>query len=537
MKLSAPVLTRGLGYTVTWSAVANADYYYVYDSNDNEEYTVFMAGDELVYKAEVVGNHSIYVVAHSYYEAYNSATSNTVTTPEVKPVFSYKSMIDGLYKFSSSQMKTMGISTSGYYYDSSDKKYFAYYNKDIGWTPYPSMATDWSAPTEFPAHAQRLKDMGNNIIMIAHDTNAEYGKDETSFASSRLKYVMDTAWSMGMKVLVCDRVFYDLSMSDGSSSAATSKAQVTTAINNRTGFAEYVTHPAFYGFSLDDEPYGKYISAMSYTISALDDACEALGVSNPFYLACLFQAQGGELGTELYLTQSSLEEYYNKWLAIDGVDSEYLYVDIYTQHAMDQPTNRYNTSFEVVYDDSYLGGKYKFHQAITAHTQNDGVLTEQDMYMSLLYAAAHNVAGYSWFCYFPISGELAGSLGGFDGNGYGNGIGNNVEKGKCFYNAAKTAGYQFELIQGLLDGYVWKTRSHDDSKNLLKTTLKNDTNGKTATMYVNADVDNMSGSVTVTASGSECYLVGYNVGTAAAPYQAVSGSVTLTPGQAVICIS
>ena len=43
--------------------------------------------------------------------------------------------------------------------------------------------------------------------------------------------------------------------------------------------------------------------------------------------------------------------------------------------------------------------------------------------------------------------------------------------------------------------------------------------------------------VTVTASGSECYLVGYGVGTAAAPYQAVSGSVTLAPGQAVICIS
>ena len=240
------------------------------------------------------------------------------------------------------------------------------------------------------------------------------------------------------------------------------------------------------------------------------------------------------MGTELYLTQSSLEEYYNKWLAIDGVDSEYLYVDIYTQHAMDQPTNRYNTSFEVVYDESYLGGKYKFHQAITAHTQNDGVLTEQDMYMSLLYAAAHDVAGYSWFCYFPISGELAGSLGGFDGNGYGNGIGNKVEKGKGFYDAAKKAGYQFELIQGWLNGYDWQTRSHNDSKNLLTTTLSN--GSKTATMYVNADVDSMSGSVTVTASGSKCYLLGYGVGTMEQPYQVVSGSITLAPGQAVLCM-
>ena len=66
------------------------------------------------------------------------------------------------------------------------------------------------------------------------------------------------------------------------------------------------------------------------------------------------------------------------------------------------------------------------------------------------------------------------------------------------------------------------------------TTLSNDS--KTATMYVNADEDKMSSSVTVTASGSEFYLIGYNVGTAEAPYQAVSGSVTLAPGQAVICM-
>ena len=543
--LTAPVLTAGLGYTVTWNKVANADYYYVYDSNDNDAYTVVMAEDDKAtysYEVEVVGNHNVYVVAHSYFTAYNSSpASNVMATPEVKPVFSYKSMSDGLYKFDETQMGTMGIDKNGgYYYDTTDKRFFAYYNKDIGWTPYPSMATDWTSPTEFPAHAQRLKDMGNNIIMIAHDTTAMYADDEISFESSRLKFIMDTAWSMGMKVLVCDEVFYAFSMSDGSDSAATSKAQVTSAINSRVGFAEYVTHPAFYGFSLDDEPYGNHISAMSYTISALDEACKNLGVSDPFYLACLFQAQGGSSDIETYMTQGSLKSYYDKWLAIDGVDGEYLYVDIYTQHAMGQPTDRYNTSFEVIYSDSYLGGKYDFHQAITAHTQNtdylitekQGVLLEQDMYMSLLYAAAHNVAGYSWFCYFPISGELSGSMVGFDGNGYGNGIGNKASG--CYYNAAKTAGYQYELIQGWLNGYEWKTRKLSNSDNLLTTTLSNGT--KTATMYVNADVDSMSASVKVTVSGSVCYLIGCGVGTAEQPYQVVSGSVTLAPGQAVLCL-
>ena len=141
-------------------------------------------------------------------------------------------------------------------------------------------ATDWTSPEEFPAHAQRLKDMGNNIILLARDTNAEYKEGDT-WEASRLRYVMDTAWSMGMKVLVCDEVFYKFSMSDNSDGHATSKKQVTDAINARNGFANYVTHPAFYGFSLDDEPYGKYISAMSYTISALDDACEALGKHHP----------------------------------------------------------------------------------------------------------------------------------------------------------------------------------------------------------------------------------------------------------------
>ena len=102
----------------------------------------------------------------------------------------------------------------------------------------------------------------------------------------------------------------------------------------------------------------------------------------------------------------------------------------------------------------------------------------------------------------------------------------------CYYNAAKTAAYQFEVIQGLLDGYDWKTRSV--SGNLLTTTLSN--GSKTATMYVNADVTKVSRSVNVTASGN-AYLIGYGVGTAEMPYQMVSGSVTLAPGQAVICIS
>ena len=535
--LATPVLSKGAGYTVTWTEVENADYYIVYDNNDYRPYTVVMANETLTYKAEVIGEHSVTVTAHSYYEAYNSATSNTVATPKVKPVFSYKSMLDGLYKFSSSQMSTMGISTNGCYYDSSDKKYFVYYNKDIGWSPYPSQATDWTSPAEFPAHAQRLKDMGNNVILLAYDTNGAY-KAEDKWASSRMKYIMDTAWSMGMKVLVCDEVFYDLSMSDNSGTGATSKAQVTAAINARAGFADYVTHPAFYGFSLDDEPYAKYISAMSYTISALDEACKGLGVSDPFYLACLFQAEGGKWqnmfdGELYYGDEDDLEAYWNKWLAIDGVYGEYLYVDIYTQHAMDQPTNRYDKSFNVVYNDKYLGGKYDFYQAITAHTQGDGVLLPQDMYMSLLYAAAHDVAGYSWFCYFPITGEANGCIGGYDGEGYGNGIGNGANSEIDYYAAAKTAAYQFELIQGWLDGYVWQTRSHSDSENLLTTTLSNGTN--TATMYVNADVDGMSGSVTVTAmSGKTCYLVGYGIDT----YQIVNAdsSVTLVPGQALLCI-
>ncbi len=557
VSLDAPNLTRGLGYTVEWSRVANADYYYVYDSNDNNAYTVVMADEDTItysYKAEVVGNHNIYVVAHSYYKAYNSSISNVVSTPEVKPVFSYKAMSDGLYKFSEAQMKTMGISTTGYYHDKSDDKYFAYYNKDIRWTPYLSMATDWTSPAEFPAHAQRLKDMGNNIIMIARDSNAEYKASESSFETSRLKYIMDTAWSMGMKVIVCDEVFYELSMSDEKASNNVTLEQVEKAIEARAGFKDYVTHPAFYGFSLDDEPYSKYLNAMSCTISALNTACENLGVSDPFFLACLFQAEGGTMDIEMYDQQSELLAYYQKWLNIDGVDGQYLYVDIYTQHAMGQPTNRYNKSFEVVYGTEkeefkdFLGGKYKFYQAITAHTQNttievlgqtvtlsQGVLLAQDMYMSLLYAAAHNVAGYSWFCYFPISGELSGSMVGFDGKGYGNGIGNKASG--CYYDVAKMAGYQFELIQGWLDGYEWTSRSHSDSENLLTTTLSK---GKsTATMYVNADVDNMSGSAEVEVSG-KCYLIGYDVkdsqGNTVAYKVVPEGTYELKPGQAILCI-
>ena len=538
--LDNPVLSKGLGYTVTWTAVSNADYYTVHDDNDYRELVVVMASQELIYEVEVIGNHNVYVVAHSYYEEFNSSESNVVATPEVKPVFSYKAMSDGLYKFNSDQMSTMGLSgiKSLCQYDSSDKKYFVYYNKDSGWSPYPAMRTDWTSPDEFPAHAQRLKDMGNNVILVMFDTIATYKANE-SWQSSRLKYVMDTAWSMGMKVLVCDDVFYRLSISESDAvGAATSKQQVLDVIASRQGFVDYVKHPAFYGFSLDDEPHSNYVEkAMKFTIQALHEECAKLGVE-PFFLSCLYQADGGGVS-------GTLKSYYQKWFDIDGTGDDYidyLYVDIYTQHAMAQPTDRYDKSFSTIYDDFVAPKNYKFYQAITAHTQNTdyvvtvkkGVLLEQDLYMSLLYAAAHNVAGYSWFCYFPISGETSGSMVGFDGNGYGNGIGNSASG--SYYNAAKTAGYQFELIQGLLDGYEWKTRSVSGNK--LTTTLSN--GSKTATFYVNADVTEMKNNVTFSGiTGSEFYLVGYGVGTSQAPYQVLTNvtSITLQPGQALICIS
>ena len=119
---------------------------------------------------------------------------------------------------------------------------------------------------------------------------------------------------------------------------------------------------------------------------------------------------------------------------------------------------------------------------------------------------------------------------GFDGNGYGNGENfNGAETKKSYYNAAKGAGYLFEVIQGLLNGYNLTSRSF--KSNLLTTTLSNGSN--TITMYVNADTQDLKATPTVTASGSKCYLIGYGV---EGPYQEVSGSVTLQPGQAVICV-
>ena len=537
-KLTTPTISFGLGYTVTWNAVANADYYLVTDDNDYRNGVYVLAGEELSYKTEVVGKHNVTVTAYSYYEDYaRSDASPEFATIEVKPVFSYKAMANGLYKFTESEMKKLGIGDNlntkndgtSYRYDKEAKKYFAYYNKDTGWSINEGYATDWTSPKEFPAHAQRLKDMGNNVILLAENTSASLPEGAV-WETSRAKYVMDTAWTLGMKVIVCDDVLYKKSKEVGSVDEAKS-----VIAGRKQLFDNYVTHPAFFGFSLEDEPEkGDEIKSVAYTIKALKEECAKHNLSKangnePFFLACLYQKNVG------FSTIWNYDDYLESWIDETGLD--YLYVDLYTGHAMGDSTNRYTTTFEAVYKKGLgvIEGDVKFHQAITAHTQNkgtEGKLTEQDLYMSLMYAAAHNVAGYSWFCYFPIVEEMAGSMVGFDGNGYGNGIGNQAETGKSYYNAAKTAGYQFELIQGLFNGYSLQTRNH--SSNLLTTTLSNGAN--TITMYVNADVQNMSATKTVTASGSVCYLVGYGVGTADAPYQVVSGSITLQPGQAVICV-
>ncbi|MBQ7373081.1 MAG: hypothetical protein IJW64_00760 [Clostridia bacterium] len=529
-QLATPVVTYGLGYSVTWNAIENADYYYVTDDNDyrNGVYTT-----ETSYKPEVVGKHNVTVTAFSYNEEYQtSKQSAEFATIEVKPVFTYKAMTDGLYKFTSSQLSTLGLSSDGCYEDSGE--YFMYYNKTTGWSPNQANATDWTSPVEFPAHAQRLKAMGNNVLLIAEDTAASF-KTDSVWSTSRTKYVMDTAWSMGLKVIVCDEAFYTLSRTVSSQSAAAS------TIASRGFFADYVSHPAFFGFSLADEPSKDEVDSVGYMITALKDACANLGYSKangnePFFLACLFQKNTG------FSTIWNYESYLNNWFNYTGLD--YVYVDLYTDHAMGETlADRYQTTYETLYGSEGTDGVVtgtagrKFHQVITAHTQDKnttGSLSEQDLYMSMLYAAAHNVAGYSWFCYFPIVGELAGSMVGFDGNGYGNGIGNGATTGYSYYNAAKTAGYQFELIQGVLNGYSFTGRIDDSSSCLTTTTLSNGSN--TITFYVNADSRNMEEKIEVTASGSVCYLVGYGVGTADAPYQVVSGSITLEPGQAVICV-
>ena len=549
-QLATPVVTNGLGYTVTWGAVDNADYYFVTDDNDYRNGVYVLAGNALTYKTEVVGKHNVTVTAYSFYEEYaTSKVSNSFAAIEVKPVFSYKAMYDGLYKFSADNMVAMGIvanknelntnnNGTSYYYDKEEKLYFAYYNTDTGWSKNQANATDWTSPAEFPAHAARLKAMGNNVIMMSEGSTASLGADDV-WETSRTKYIMDTAWTLGMKVIVCDDVLYKQSKKVESNSDAIS------VINGRLDLLKkYIKHPAFFGFSLEDEPEpnslftGSEMESVGIMVQALKETCANLGYSKansnePFFLACLYQYSSG---FEDFGAIVGYEDYLEDWF--DGTSLDYVYVDLYTGHAMGDKTNRYEMTYDVLYGsgtNGILGEDKEFFQVITAHTQNKdktGVLTEADLYMSMLYAAAHNVAGYSWFCYFPIIGETAGSMVGFDGNGYGNGSGNSASG--SYYNAAKTAGYQYELVQGVLNGYKLKSRSY--SNNLLTTTLTKSGAGN-ITMYVNADTMSVSSSVGVSASGSVCYLVGIGVGTEDAPYQVVSGNITLQPGQAVICVA
>ncbi len=554
IKLATPVVSYGLGYEVTWEKVENADYYLVTDDNDYRNGVYVLATEALSYKPEVVGKHNVTVTAYSYYEEYAySDASASFATIEVKPVFTYKAMANGLYKFTETQMVEMGIvaskdelnqknNGSSYRYDGSAKKYFAYYNKNTGWSKNEGYATDWTSPKEFPAHAQKLKDMGNNVILLAENTSASLPEGAV-WQTSRAKYVMDTAWTLGMKVIVCDDVLYK------QSKEVDSKAEAQGVIDGRMQLLKnYVTHPAFYGFSLEDEPEpnslftGSEMESVGFMVQALKETCAKLGYSKangnePFFLSCLYQYSSGfEVGSILNMYKNYLSDWFK------GTSLDYVYIDLYTGHAMGDNKNRYEMTYDVVYGsgtDGIIGSDKKFYQVITAHTQNknkEGELTDQDLYMSMLYAAAHNVAGYSWFCYFPIVEETAGSMVGFDGKGFGNGIKNGAILGHSYYDSAKTAGYQFELIQGVLNGYSLVSRGYDDDSNLLTTTLSNGSN--VITMYVNADTQELSATPTVTASGSVCYLVGYGVvGENREPYTVVSGSVTLQPGQAVICVA
>ena len=161
-------------------------------------------------------------------------------------------------------------------YSDSNKQYtfWAYQSTYNGWYQVKGKdgivrrweAPEYAIPIENAETIKTYKDAGFNVLFITYT----YQFDGPDFATSEAKQLMDIAHEQGLKCFVFERTLYQLSakgesliVDDPSKANGTTTFESQEALNAYIGtvIKDVVKHPAFYGFSLRDEPsYKEMIS-------------------------------------------------------------------------------------------------------------------------------------------------------------------------------------------------------------------------------------------------------------------------------------
>lgn len=552
------------GAGVRFGLVAGADYYLVHDNNNNPSEIRFETSDAkdgmITYRAEAAGKHDIYVTAHSNDTTLGYSKSLVISDIETAPTFFYDNFANEYYVkdyYFTDKYKPDGawISKS---YDTSDINdasgwdttlssgyRHAYYTDNNSFTQDANQRMRYNS-TAANGNLARIvseaKELGTNVLLLSHN-DSFIGGTQTLEENQELKTIMDYAYANNLKVIVMSNSIYHASANGPDE--ATIK---TTVRNYLSNFAtSLIQHPAFYGFTLRDEPTNNEqdIYYVSWAAKAVKDyfaenyVSKKLAVECPFFVSALLQQGNGET----FCCDANYMMYVETWITITGLD--YYSTDIYTYTTQVYNTSSFNgSSTGEVIDLNYniymkLKNKYKgLKLHLTTTSNNDAYMraacNQYDVYGSTLYAAALNNYGISRFTYFPAIWTYHWK------NGVVNRDGSHTTK----YDWVKGAQSQFELIQDKLYGFEPTSISHSVSGGYNASSTNNRimdvtlTRGEeTARMVVNYNSQtNKTHSYSVAIpSGKAYYLFGNGVDTSA--HVSTGENVSLTHGQAVLITS
>ena len=540
--------------SVKWEPVTNADYYIVNDSNNYPNEIRVEASSVvdglLSYRPTAAGKHDIYVTAHSNNPEYDPAPSNIVSSIEVDPVFFYDNMVN-MYEinknagYSSSQIKQTYNSST---WNEDDSKYYAYYTDSGTFSKNESDRLRFNSVDENSNLARivrEAKELGTNVIHVSHPDGYLSGALEDN---QELKTIMDYCHANNLKTTVMVNPIYSASANGPDRDSI--NQQVKSYL--KTYGKSLLEHPAFYGFTLRDEPprqsYNSTYQSVEYVSWAaravLDYYKENYGNINfscerPYFVCALLQYGG----TNIFHCEWDYEVYVETWLRITGLD--YFATDIYTYTTQQQ----YGDNPEGI-DINYnifmkLKKKYdnlRMHLTVTAN--NDvfarASCNQYDIFGSTLYAAAMNNYGVSRYTYYPAMHTYHWS------NGVVNRDGSHTSK----YEWVREAQAQFDFIHDKLYGYKptalsystsgkygdysWTISGKKENTNTrrMDVTLSNGSYDAQMIVNYNSQLNNISSFSVDVPSGKIYYKFG--LGEASTEYLSTGGSVTLTNGTAIL---
>ena len=262
---------------------------------------------------------------------------------------------------------------------------------------------------------QTYKDAGFNVIflnwMFAYDSRSQ------KFADSDMKILMDTAHELGLKCLVSEQLTYTLSSKNTSLIVSTGADGINTFSSQEEinalfaeKLADIIAHPAFYGFSLKDEPHYTLFPAIGQVMKGIKSVAPDAFVN----MNILPMQETGSI-VSYYCpnaTNMSYVQAYKNYLQLfyENCDPDRIQYDDYplwidaNEVKSIRPWHLHNA--QIVADFCREKG-IEFHKVFQTCAYNTRVPvcrkpTADDMYWQMNIGMAMGIKGYTYWTYYPV---------------------------------------------------------------------------------------------------------------------------------------